>query len=144
MKLFSNFPWLYALLKKRTTLYVIKYFLVGLSGYLLYLTLLIVMVEIFKLDPVLASFLSFIPNFIYSYLLSRNWVFNSKHKHFVTLSKYLVVLIIGLILNVMIMYITINWFGWWYIYSQLLVIVVVPTNNYIFNYLWVFKKKKTL
>ena len=119
---------------------IIKYCLVGLGGYLVYLLLMIGMVEVLNLDPVLASFLSFIPSLIISYTLSRNWVFSSSRNHRAAVSRYLVVIGISLILNVTIMYITIHWLGWWYIYSQILVVVVVPINNYVFNYLWVFKE----
>ena len=119
---------------------VIKYILIGLGCYFVYLLLLIGMVEGLNLDPVLASFLSFIPVLIISYILTRNWVFYSGRNHRAALSRYLVVVGIGLILNVVIMHITTHWLDWWYIYSQILVVVVVPINNYVFNYLWVFKK----
>ena len=120
---------------------IIKYFVVGLSGYLIYLALLIGMVEVVKIDPVLASALSFIANLIFTYILSRNWVFNSKHNHLTTFSKYILLMGFSLILNIAIMYISVYWLGWWYLYSQLLVIVVIPIHNYLFNYFWVFNKK---
>ena len=123
---------------------IIKYCLVGLGGYLVYLLLMIGMVEVLNLDPVLASFLSFIPSLIISYTLSRNWVFSSSRNHRAALSRYLVVIGISLILNVTIMYITTHWLDWWYIYSQILVVVVVPINNYSLNYLWVFKEKNLI
>ena len=123
---------------------IIKYFLVGLGGYLVYLLLLIGMVEGLDLNPVLASFLSFIPVLIISYTLSRNWIFYSGRNHRATFSRYLVVIGIGMTLNVTIMYITTHWLGWWYMYSQILVALVVPINNYSLNYLWVFKEKNLI
>ena len=99
------------------------------------------MVEGLDLDPVLASFLSFIPVLIISYIFSRNWVFYSKHNHRSTFTRYLVVVGIGMMLNVTIMYIMTHWFDWWYLYSQILVALVVPVNNYSLNLLWVFKDK---
>ena len=123
---------------------IIKYFVVGLGSYLIYLLLLIGMVEGLSLDPVLASFLSFIPVLIISYILSRNWIFYSERNHRSTFSRYLVVVGISMTLNVTIMYITIHWLDWWYIYSQILVAMVVPINSYSLNYLWVFKEKKLI
>ena len=120
---------------------ILKYFIVGLGGYLIYLLLLIGMVEGFDINPVPASFCSFIPVLIISYTLSRNWIFYSEHNYRSTFGKYIVVVGIGMTLNVMIMYITTNWLNWWYLYSQIFVVIVVPLNNYFLNYLWVFKKK---
>ena len=128
-------------MKQILSIAIIKYLLVGLGGYLVYLLLLIGIVEVLDLDPVLASFISFIPVLIISYILNRNWIFYSEHNYRSTFSRYLVVVCIGMTLNVSIMYIMTYWVGWWYLYSQILVALVVPVNNYSLNYLWVFKDK---
>ena len=118
-----------------------KYTLVGVGGYFIYLLLLVGMVEGLGSNPVIASFLSFIPVLILSYVLSYKWVFNSNDSHKNTFTRYLFVIVIGLMWSVIIMYSTIYWFNWWYIYSQALVFVVVATNNYFLNYFWAFNKK---
>ncbi len=99
------------------------------------------MVEGLDLDPVLASFVGFFPVLIFSYVLSYKWVFNSNDDHKTTFARYLFVIVIGLTWNLLIMHVTINWFNWWYIYSQALVVIVVPTSNYLLNYFWAFNEK---
>ncbi len=120
---------------------IFKYGLVGVGGYIIYLLLLVGMVEGLDLDPVLASFVSFFPVLVFSYVLSYKWVFNSNDNHKTTFARYLFVVLIGLTWNLLIMHVTINWFNWWYIYSQALVVIVVPISNYLLNYFWAFNKK---
>jgi len=119
----------------------IKYVLIGLSGYAVYLILLVGMVEILSVNPVLASLISFIPILILSYILSYRWVFESNNNHKTTFLRYLLVVGIGLLWNFVIMYVTVNWLNWWYIYSQAFVVIVVPTSNYLLNHFWTFKKQ---
>ncbi|MDA7441063.1 GtrA family protein [Candidatus Pseudothioglobus singularis] len=119
----------------------IKYVFIGVSGYVVYLILLVGMVEILSVDPVLASLLSFTPILILSYILSYKWVFESNNNHKTTFLRYLLVVGVGLVWNFLIMYLTINWLNWWYVYSQALVVVVVPTSNYLLNHFWTFKKQ---
>jgi putative flippase GtrA len=66
-----------------------KYTLVGVGGYFTYLLLLVGMVEGLGANPVIASFLSFIPVLILSYVLSCKWVFNSNDSHKNTFTRYL-------------------------------------------------------
>lgn len=118
---------------------IIQYGVVGVGGYLVYLLLLIGMVEKLRFDPVLASFLSFIPVLIISYLLSHRWVFRSNRDHRTAFIRYLVVTGVGLFLNLSIMYVTTHLFNWWYIHSQIAIFVSVAANNYLLNNYWTFK-----
>ena len=119
---------------------IFQYGVVGVGGYVFHLLLLTVMVEFFAVDPVLASIVSFIPVLIISYRLSHSWVFCSDRDHRTTFKRYLVVTGIGFMLNTLIMYTTIHWLDWWYIYSQGVVFVTVATNNYLLNYYWTFTR----
>ncbi len=117
---------------------IIQYGLVGAGGYLVYLLLLACMVEKLAFDPVLASFLSFIPVFIPSYLLSHRWIFRSKNDHRTACLRYMVVTGIGLFLNLSIMYVTTHILGWWYMYGQIAMFIIVASNNYLLNNYWTF------
>ena len=116
----------------------IKYALVGISGYLVFVALLTIQVEFFKIEPVLASLLAFIPVFLVSYTVSYGWVFQSNDRHRNTFIRYSVTTAIGLSLNLLIMYFTIYHLEWQYIYSQLGVFFIVGTNNYLINRYWAF------
>ena len=116
----------------------IKYALVGIGGYLVYLALLVIQVEFFNIEPVLASLLAFIPVFLVSYAVSYGWVFQSNDRHRNTFIRYSVTTAIGLSLNLLIMYFTIYHLEWQYIYSQLGVFFIVGTNNYLINRYWAF------
>ena len=71
----------------------------------------------------------------------HKWVFNSNDSHKNTFTRYLFVIVIGLMWNVIIMYSTVYWLNWWYIYSQALVVLVVPVSNFLLNHFWTFNKK---
>ena len=116
----------------------IKYALVGTSGYLVFVSLLTIQIEFFKIEPVLASLLAFIPVFLVSYAVSYGWVFQSNDRHRNTFIRYSVTTAIGLSLNLLIMYFTIYHLEWQYIYSQLGVFFIVGTNNYLINRYWAF------
>jgi putative flippase GtrA len=116
----------------------IKYALVGTSGYLVFVALLTIQIEFFKIEPVLASLLAFIPVFLVSYAVSYGWVFQSNDRHRNTFIRYSVTTAIGLSLNLLIMYFTIYHLEWQYIYSQLGVFFIVGTNNYLINRYWAF------
>ncbi len=117
---------------------IIQYGVVGVGGYLVYLLLLAGMVEKLRFDPVLASFLSFVPVFVLSYLLSHRWVFRSSRDHRTAFMRYMAVTGIGLLLNLSIMYVTTHLLDWWYMHSQIAIFVIVAANNYLLNNYWTF------
>lgn len=118
---------------------ILKYGVVGVLGTLVHIGVLAFVVEIFQGNAMLGSIIGFLCALLISYLLNYYWTFESTHDHLSSFARYLIVSLVGLGLNTLLMYITVIVLGWWYIYGQLTVILVVPATNYVLNRLWTFR-----
>jgi putative flippase GtrA len=119
---------------------LIKYGITGVLGTMLYVALLVVLVELFHIPPTLASFLSFSSTVATSYFLNSFWTFNTKDVSLVRFTKYTIVSLSGLVLTTLITYVGVEVLKIWYIYVQVIVVLVVPISNYLLNSQWVFSK----
>jgi putative flippase GtrA len=117
-----------------------KYATVGAIATLIYMGMLVALVEVFGLDPVWSSVISFIFILIGSYFANQNWTFRSGRGHLYSLPRYIAVSLSGLSLNTGIMYVTVNILGWWYIFGQVVAIFVVPLSNFLLNFYWSFRE----
>lgn len=52
--------------------------------------------------------------------------------------KYVIVSLSGLGINLLIMFLLVNLLGVWYIWAQVIVIIVVPISNFTLNRYWAF------
>jgi putative flippase GtrA len=121
---------------------LLKYIFTGIASYVLYLALLVLQVEYFYISPIFASISAFIPSFFLSYALTSRWTFPFEStKNIAQLYKFTIVVAIGFFLNISIMYTATEMMDWGYMYSQVLVFIIVSANNFLFNRLWVFPKK---
>jgi len=116
-----------------------KYIIVGGVSTAFFLTLLIIQVEFFYFDPVIAAVSSNLIVIIGSYFASYIWVFKSNKSHSYAFIRYASVIGIGFSINTFGMYLCVHVFEFWYIASQVTLFVVVAINNYSLNKLWVFK-----
>jgi len=117
-----------------------RYGVVGIIGTGIHFGTLILLVEIFSIDPVISSTIGFILTLIVSYILNYFWTFASNQAHSKAIFRYAVVSISGLFLNALIMHITVNIFYWHYILGQAVVIFVIPITNFALNNWWSFKE----
>src|SRR5690606_33813932 len=119
----------------------IKYGLVGLVGTAIQTSTLIILVELYSFRPIFASIIGFIGSLIVSFILNLKWTFQVSENKAQLFIKYVIVSISGLILNVSIMFIFVDIFGGWYIWAQIIVIIIVPIVNFIMNRFWAFSNK---
>lgn len=117
-----------------------RYGVVGIIGTGIHFGTLILLVEIFSLDPVISSTIGFILTLIVSYILNYFWTFASSQAHSRAIFRYAVVSISGLLLNAIIMYITVNILDWHYVLGQTVVIFVIPITNFALNNWWSFRE----
>lgn len=117
----------------------IRYGVVGATGTIIHLALLFLLVEVCSLHPVVASSGAFIVVIIVSYYLNYTWTFQAKNSHSKTLVKYLAVCAIGFGLNAGIMFIFVDLLQLWYLFGQIVSIIVIPISNFILNSRWAFK-----
>ncbi len=111
---------------------------VGAIGTVGHYTTLIILVQLWLVDPVFASSLGFVVGAVINYILNYHFTFQSNKRHAEALTKFLLVATIGAGINGYIMYIgventTIN-----YLVVQIFATCVVLLWNYIVNKLWTF------
>ena len=116
-----------------------KYFIVGIMGAFTHLSILILLVEVFKCNYILSSTVGFVLTVIVSYCLNYRWTFNSRGSHARSLPRYTIVSLIGLCLNTCIMLLVVNIFGLWYLIGQAVTVIIIPATNFILNSYWSFK-----
>ena len=125
--------------KSRTPQRIFPYGISRLIGILVYFSIMVFLVEILKHDPVMSSVVAFVFTFVIVYLLGHTWVFQSSRKHSSAIPRFLFVTFVAFFLNTGIMYLTVNFLGWWYVWGQLSAMVVVPPTNFLLNSYWTFR-----
>lgn len=121
----------------------IRFGLVGVVSTLTHIGTLVLLVELIKFTPILASTIGFILAVIVSYFLNYRFTFRAQGAHTNYFPKYVLVCIIGFILNTGIMYLTIEILNWWYVAGQICTLMVVPISNFTLNRFWAFKSIKS-
>lgn len=118
----------------------VRYAIVGGSGTLLYMLLVVVFVELMRIPPVSSAVIGFILVCIFTYTLNRLWVFASSRRHTYAFPRFVMVSIVGLLLNALIMYVTVDvlelWYGFWLIGAT----AIVPPTNYLLHAYWSFRQ----
>jgi len=93
-----------------------------------------------KGNYLLAKALSFTISAISAYLLNRYWTFKSKDTDVLKQSlKYFVVSVVGLLINLIIMYVVVGIFHQRKIFGLILATGLVAFWNYFCNKFWTFK-----
>ena len=115
-----------------------KYFVVGILGTVTHLSLLYFAVEFLHMPPLLGSSAAFVVVVVQSYLLNRNWTFQSDRGHGSALPRYLAVSGMGFVGNLTIMFVMFNILGLWYMLAQASAAVVIPVMNFLLNKYWTF------
>lgn len=100
--------------------------------------MLFIFVEVLAMYPVVASILGSLAGAIINYLLSHHWVFRSKRKHSETLSKFVAVGGIGLMINAAIMYVLVTVANVHYLLAQVAATGIVLFWNFLGNRFWTF------
>jgi putative flippase GtrA len=104
---------------KREWLVFFKYVIAGATSVGMQFGLLYLFVDIFHLFSPIASTLAYVITTICLYLMLYHWVFISEGKHGVLAVRYSVTSLAMLGLNFFIFWLMAEYFGLWYIYSQI-------------------------
>ncbi len=111
---------------------------VGAIGTIGHYTTLIVLVEFWAWDPVIASCLGFVVGALINYVLNYKFTFQSEKRHREALTKFMLVAIAGAAINGAIMYVGVENTRFNYMLVQIFATIVVVLWNYIVNKLWTF------
>lgn len=119
-----------------------RYGVVGGFGTVIHLVIIFLFVEYFKLTPIVSSVAGFFIVLVFSYFLNRFWTFQTKNTNRFQFIKYVIVSVIGLVINISIMYITIDILLWPYLLGAITMSFFVALTNFILNQVWTFNNKQ--
>ncbi len=111
---------------------------IGAIGTIGHYTTLIILVQFWMVDPVVASSIGFVVGAIINYILNYHFTFQSDKRHSEALVKFLIVATIGAGINGFIMYIGVENTSINYLLIQIFATVIVLLWNFIVNKLWTF------
>jgi putative flippase GtrA len=127
---------------KNTFKQFVIFSIIGAIGTAGHYAVLIVLVEVFDLYPVLATTFGFITGALINYILNYHLTFKSTKAHRETLSKFMIVAVIGALINSLIMYLGTEIAGLYYLLSQILATGLVLVLNFVINKYWTFSIKE--
>ena len=116
---------------------MMKFAWVGIISTGCHYVALVLLVETFGLVPLVATMIGYVVGATMNYMLNFKFTFKSEAQHLVTFPKFIMMVVIGFILNAAIMYVLDFWI---YIFSQLVATGVVFAVNFILGKYWVFNK----
>ncbi|MCF6339055.1 MAG: GtrA family protein [Gammaproteobacteria bacterium] len=99
------------------------------------------LVEGFALRPVLAAAPAFVFALFVSYGMNYHWTFSASAPHRIMLPRFVVVALLGLVLNLGITYAVVDVAHYWYGYALLLVVLLVPLTTFLLSKFWVFNER---
>ena len=130
------------LLERRVIRQFIKFGIVGISSAIIDWGLFYFFNRYLAIYYLFAKALSFIFAVINSYIWNRRWTFRSENtQKMQEFSKFLIVSVIGLLLNTLIMFIAVEKYHLRYIFGLMLATAIVVFWNFLANKLWTFRVK---
>ena len=122
----------------------IKFGLVGTSSAIVDFAILNLLVLIFHLNVYLSATISFVLAVTNGFIWNRLWTFKSEGVKTLEYSKFMFVNIIGLGMNLGIMFVLIQYFGLWYNFAKAVAIVIVMFWNFYASKRWVFEESSKI
>ena len=145
---------------KETFKQFLGYFFNGCCAASTHYSILFFLVEVVKINPVSASAVGFCAGLIVGYTLNSKYVFfgwqsdantvslaNTSirkkiyNKHAKSFGKYVAVNVVGISINVSILWLLLTFTKMHYMLAQILATIVILAWNFSFFKLWVFRKK---
>ena len=108
---------------------------IGTTGH--YITL-ILLVQVIRTNPVIATTIGFVIGALINYALNYRLTFNSNKRHREALTKFFSVASLGAVINTAIMTVGINLLALHYLVIQVIATCFVLTLNFTANKYWTF------
>ncbi len=126
--------------KKHLFTQLFKFALVGIGGTFVNVFILYVMTERFGVYYLLSAIFSFLLAVVFNFILNKTWTFKEKvHTQAVNkFGKFFFVSLFALLINIIILYVFTDFFGVYYIYSQIVAIGFSFAINFLGNKIWTF------
>lgn len=119
---------------------ILKFGLVGGTAFVIDYVLLYFCTEFLHIHYLISSIISFTVSVIFNYILSIKWIFDVKKKQDVKdFVIFIILSVIGLGINSLIMYVMVEKFGVYYMFSKIVSTAVVMVYNFITRKIFVEK-----
>ncbi len=118
-------------LDKKLLEQIIKFIIVGGIATIIDFIVFFLFHELLKVSTILSNILSFSVSVVYNYIASTKWVFNVKKDSKNQFIIFLILSIVGLLINTIIVYITIDIFNWSSLLCKILATAIVMIFNFI-------------
>ncbi len=120
-------------LDKHLIIQILRFSVVGGTAFLIDFGFLCLFKEVFGINYLIASGLSFTISVIYNYILSTHWVFDvdENHSKIKDLVVFIVLSVIGLGINQLMMWVMVDFMGVFYMLSKIVATAVVMVYNFV-------------
>ena len=120
---------------------IIKFVIVGGIATVIDFAVFFVLHDVFKVPTLPSNIISFSVSVVYNYIASVKWVFDVKKddpkKQFII---FMILSIIGLLLNTLIVYVTIDILHWWSLLAKVIATGIVMVFNFITRKMFLEKR----
>lgn len=118
-----------------------KFAVVGVINTLINLVVLFVFTEYLGLYYIYSAIIAFLFAVTNSFILNTIWTFNSKISHKTTkrYTKFFIVSLMALMVNLLILYSLTEYFKLWYMLSQIIAIAISLWVNFFGNKNWTYR-----
>ena len=119
---------------------VLRFGVVGIAATLVHVGVLTFGVEAIGVRPTLMNGVAFLMAVLVTYFGQSIWVFRNPVFNIFRMGKFIVVALTGLLANLVIMVLAVDFFRMHYLLGVVVALIVVPTQTLLINKFWIFKK----
>jgi putative flippase GtrA len=119
----------------------IKYFIVGISGFVLSFSLLVFAKEILDVSAVTATAVIGILMMSFNFLLNKYWSFRNKAMPHKQIVRYLILSAANYVFSIFAMYLFHDRFGWDYKLVNIGTVAMMVSWNFLLFKYWVYKQE---
>src|SRR3989344_7481420 len=129
-------------MKKEVFSQAVKFAIVGVANTLINLAVLYILTEFLHIHYIVSAVFAFIVAVTNSFILNKIWTFkeNIKHKAASRYIKFIIVSIIALVVNLVFLWVMVEYFEMWYMFAQVLAVILNFIINFFGNKLWTFRE----
>ncbi|MBN1494799.1 GtrA family protein [Candidatus Peregrinibacteria bacterium] len=121
----------------------LKYTIVGTLGLIVDMACLYVFVEFVHIPLLIATTMAFVISVVHNFFLHKYWTFKDlSHQFNRQFISFFVIAVVNLGLTVVLMYIFVDFFHIWYMFSKVITTIIVLFTSYTANTIWTFKLRK--
>ncbi len=133
------------LLKRDSTWMVLKFLIVGVLSAIMEFSLLILVVEKTSIDYLIGNFIAFSITNVFTYLLSKKYVFTSSNANSLhEAALFIICLLGGLVVNQLVLWVLVEFTVLDYRLAKVVAIAVTVIWNYFTRKHFVFKNKRVV